>query len=147
MRLEDLNEKYFSLSKNPYKNLNTSNNIASLDVIGNNLKVQFLLSNLEGKKGDSSYFRVRIENKSELSLPSSLDEKIFLSYHIYDYASDLIVWDGKRTPIQIDVSNEFNQNIVVKSPDKTGAFKIVPDLVVEGKNWMNLKEFSNLNVK
>ena len=147
MPLRDLNKKYFSLSKNPYKTVNTAKNTANLDVIGNNLKVQFLSSNLEVTKGDSSYFRVQIENKSELTLPSSLDEKIFLSYHIYDSANDVIVWDGKRTPIQIDVSNEFHQNIIVKSPVKAGAFTIVPDLVVEGKSWMNLKEFSNLNVK
>lgn len=146
MFLKDLNEDYFSLSKNIYYKLNSNKNLAALNGISPEVKVYFESESLTMSQGDSSYFTVVIENNSELLLPSSVKEKIYLSYHIYDEDNNAVIWDGERSPLEIDVSSTYYQKVLVKSPKSKGTFTIVPDIVVEGKQWFELNSNSKLVV-
>jgi hypothetical protein len=71
----------------------------------------------------------------DLILPSNLDHTINLSYHIYDSEGNDIIWDGERTPLEVDIKFNHLQRIDIRTPQLAGNYKVVIDLVKEGQKW------------
>jgi hypothetical protein len=62
----------------------------------------------------------------------------YLSYHVYDQDRKLIRADGKRTPLEVDILNEYVQGLEVILPEKKGDYTIVVDLVTENVRWWEI---------
>ena len=71
----------------------------------------------------------------DLILPSNLDHTINFSYHIYDSEGNDIIWDGERTPLEVDIKFNHQQRIDIRTPQSAGYYKVVIDLVKEGEQW------------
>lgn len=71
----------------------------------------------------------------DLILPSNLDHTINLSYHIYNSEGNDIIWDGERTPLEVDIKFNYRQRIDIRTPQADGNYKVVIDLVKEGEKW------------
>lgn len=71
----------------------------------------------------------------DLILPSNLNYTINLSYHIYNEDGNEVVWDGERTPLEVDIKFNHQQRLDIRTPESAGNYKIVIDLVKEGEKW------------
>src|SRR5438093_6832346 len=77
---------------------------------------------------------VRIENMSNFDWGTNIN----LSYHWYDAAGNVVVWDGMRTSLAGTARTRIsaiNAQIVV--PDKAGTYKLRYDIVQEGVTWFS----------
>ena len=52
----------------------------------------------------------------------------------------------KRTKVEVDVHDSHIQSMTVILPEHEGTFNFVPDLLIEGKEWFNLKESYPLRI-
>lgn len=143
--LSFLNDRYFTLDTGNYISLNTVKFQKPIEDYAKNIKIE-LLSQESLKNSDSTRFLVKIINENKEPLPSSSEEHIFIAYHWYDAAGGSKVWDGTRSKINVDVYKSYTQVMTVKLPEHEGNFVFVPDLIVEGKAWFNLKDKYPLKV-
>lgn len=139
-----LNPRFFHLKKEEYHTVNNPGFIKNYKDLAKNIKVK-VLSHQVGLIGDTTYVRVRIENNNVEKLPSHLSEQIYLSYHWYQN-NELVQWDGIRTPIEVDVFGQYEQDIAVAFPSEIGVYELMPDIVLEGKDWFYLSERSLVSV-
>ncbi len=71
----------------------------------------------------------------DLILPSDTSVAINFSYHIYNEDSTEAIWDGERTPLEVDVKFNYQQRVAIELPEKPGNYKVIIDLVKEGEQW------------
>ena len=140
-----LNEQYFQLDTGNYVELNTATFEKPASEFAKNIAIE-LISQESLKHGDSTRFLVKIVNGNKEPLPSLVDEQIFISYHWFDEVGGQKVWDGKRTKVEVDVHDSHIQSMTVILPEHEGTFNFVPDLLIEGKEWFNLKESYPLKI-
>jgi len=143
--LDFLNDQYFQLDTGNYLALNTAVFQKSVEEYAQHVTLE-LLSQESLEYSDSTRFLIKVINKNAESLPSNVDEQLFLSYHWLDELGGQKVWDGKRTKLEIDVQDFFVQTITVILPEHEGNFIFVPDLLIEGKEWFLLQEKYNLKI-
>ncbi len=121
-----LNNSGFSI---PYKEMAPQIKISPIQK-----KSQALLFN----QNDTSSLKVKISNTSSVSLPSGLEEKIYIACHWYK-DGELYEWDGMRTALEVDVWNEYTQEITIRIPAESGTYQLQPDIVLEGRDWMGIQ--------
>ena len=143
--LDFLNDQYFQLDIGKYVPLNTATFKKAIAEYAKNITIE-LLGQESLEYGDSTRFLVKIVNRNTEPVPSLVDEQVFLSYHWYDEVGGQKVWDGKRTKLEVDVYDSYIQAITVILPEHKGNFVFVPDLLIEGKEWFNLRESYNVKV-
>lgn len=132
-----LNPRYFQLKKQPYQRLNNSGFEIPIEEMAANTLISFSSSNSEIYYGsDTTYLSIEIENKNKVKIPSAKEDQVFLSYHIYQNGKE-VLWDGLRTPLEVNVFGLFKQDIRFIVPKHRGVYEVVPDIVVEGKAWFN----------
>lgn len=133
-----LNSRFFNLKKEKYHTVNNSGFEKDFKDLAKKIKIEMVDCN-SSIPGDTSYLTVRIVNENQEKLPSNLSEKIYLSYHWYK-DNELFEWDGLRTPIEVDVYGNYEQDIEVALPIEKGNYELVPDIVLEGRGWFMLEE-------
>jgi len=133
-----LNHKYFNLPVGPMKIANTDSIQSSKsDTFFNNISIEtigpFLLP-----ANSVTLVQAKITNLNSEPLYSGIRmEKRYISYH-WKKGNEIIVHDGERSPILMDVIHSSIQFIKIKTPEKKGEYFLIPDLVYEGKRWANL---------
>ncbi|NNF02543.1 MAG: hypothetical protein HKN22_07640 [Bacteroidia bacterium] len=130
----ELNAKYFSMQNGKYFNLNEECCIDRLDPFFNSC-VEIEVKTLPYYEHSKAYYvRVHVNNMNETALCSNLEEKVYLSYHWYQGIYP-VVWDGLRSPIEVNLINEHSQDIEVLMPEKKGTYTLVVDVLVEYRGW------------
>ena len=144
-----LNPRYFSFSAVP--NLVLLNACIAADTSNEftanvSLQLQGDVSHYPPAK--EVYMQVSIKNNNDRPLYSNMDrlQPVYLSYHWYNNKSEPVVWEGIRTPLEIDIDKEFTQDINVRTPDKKGTYTLVVD-VVQDRKWFNSNAIAEVTIK
>lgn len=82
---------------------------------------------------------VLIDNYGPRTLEATGPNQARLSYHIYDSAGQLVVWDGQRglLPFTVPAGASAKVTIDVQLPARTGDYAIEWDVVQEGVAWLS----------
>ncbi|MBI2323912.1 MAG: N-acetylmuramoyl-L-alanine amidase [Chloroflexi bacterium] len=79
---------------------------------------------------------LRVQNMSNFAW----DTLVNLSYHWYDAAGKVVVWDGLRTPLAGMAPKEVRSiSAVVEAPRTPGSYTLRFDIVQEGVTWFSGK--------
>lgn len=131
-----LNQNYFQLQNDEYHLLNSTKK--GSDFKGKMQVEPYNWSRLE--KNDTVFVPFKVVNTAKTKIPSNSENPILLSYHWLKEDGSVLEWDGPRTPLEVDLFNEHVQDIQIITPAYKGSFILVPDAVIEGELWFDLKE-------
>ncbi len=97
--------------------------------------------------GDVVYFGIKITNLGNEVIVSRDENVVNISYHWIDIVGNIIIHDGLRTPLALDIKPRecIDVDMKVMAPNKIGKFKLLITLVYENKYWLN--EISNQSCK
>tara|TARA_B100001063_G_C16776636_1_gene566040 strand:- start:759 stop:2516 length:1758 start_codon:yes stop_codon:yes gene_type:complete len=137
-----LNERFFKLNKSPYIELNTSKYEVEASEIKDSVSVSFLHAEngLTFQKGDTVLHQVLITNKSGYKIPSAVERQTFIACHWFNEDGSVYRWDGIRTLFEVDIINQYTQDIKLAIPEEPGNYFLQADIVIEGKMWFELKD-------
>ena len=140
MPLSWLNHRLFRLKPGPYRSLNNLCADSLLHKLGTHIQVEPLLNKpLYVKPGSVNYIPVRIKNGEKIPIPSNAIQQVNLSYHIYKNGK-LFIWDGVRTPLEVDVIDQFTQQMKLHSPQQSGKYEVVCEMVGESAFWTQCRD-------
>jgi len=144
-----LNPRFFQLRKGPYQPLNTTLALDSIQDLKSQLQLKLPKEDDTPIycSGDTLWQLIDIQNQATSPLPSALESNVFLSYHWYSEDGEKIVWDGLRSPLEVDVIDRFQQEFRLAVPEEKGVYYLVPDLLVEGEMWFGLNQKYLLEVR
>jgi Subtilase family len=82
---------------------------------------------------------VKLTNTSSFAWSAAGPNPVRLSYHWLDAATNVIVWDGQRTPLPADVpvGGTATVTVTIPTPTKPGSYVLEIDLVREGVSWFS----------
>ena len=145
--LDFLNPRFFNLKNKDYQFLNTGGSTDFSDSINEKIVVSLILPNepLSFKRDETVFQKVHLFNWSEIKIPSALEVKVFIACHWYK-AGETYKWDGLRTPLEVDLIEDYIQDIQLAIPNEPGEYELVPDLVIEGERWIGLKNSYRVRV-
>ena len=89
------------------------------------------------KHGSTINLPVRIINKNTCPVPSFPDNNLFISYHWISENKIAEVYEF-YTPVMVDISKDFSQDIVIYCPDYPGKYLLSIDMLVKHKKWLGL---------
>ncbi len=147
-----LNEKYFKLPNLGYRSLSSSQDDSTFNesmFTKENLKLTLLRKSFCSGSEPFIVVPVKIENLT-LNILHSLraeNNSIAFAYHIKNDKGEVVVGDGERTPLEVDVINEYTQGVFVWYPKKRGKYIVNIDLVTENKRWWGYDCAIELEVK
>jgi hypothetical protein len=82
----------------------------------------------------TSIYSVKVQNLSNFDW----DPSVNLSYHLYDGAGNVLVWDGMRSSLNGMKRNELRTVAVkVQGPAAAGSYTLKYDIVQEGVTWFS----------
>lgn len=89
--------------------------------------------------GATVLLSVDIVNYGPRTLSSKGTNPVNLSYHIFTAAGAVVVWDGKRAPLPVDLApgQSARVEIEVALPSRVGDYVVAWDLVHEGIAWLS----------
>ena len=89
------------------------------------------------QSGSEALFSVRLNNKSTVTWPAFGLQPVTLSYRWYTSEGTVLIADGLRTQLPIDVEPNQSMAVVlhVKVPDAKGKLALTVSLVQEGVSW------------
>jgi 2-polyprenyl-3-methyl-5-hydroxy-6-metoxy-1,4-benzoquinol methylase len=94
---------------------------------------------------------VTLYNRGTKRLSSMPPYPVYISYHWYDGAGNILLWDGIRTPIRPglreNASREFT--VTIEAPEQSGSYILGITLVQEGCFWFddaNVEFMGRINV-
>ena len=137
----ELNEKYFSMKTGDYYNLSEYCCVDSIDHFFNSCLSVEVKAIPKYIRDTRSYVRVHLYNTNDKELCSNLEENIYLSYHWYQ-GQYPVIWDGLRTPIEVNLIGEHSQDIAVQMPAEPGNYTLVVDFMIEGRGWFGVDGWS-----
>lgn len=106
-----------------------------------------LLNNISKLEKDKEYnFEVIIKNLGNQVWKKcnyNEDNPIGVSYHWMDESNNMVIFDGFRTYLQDDIYPGENKNINLnlRTPDESGKYRLVLDIVQERISWFS--DFNN----
>lgn len=133
--VRSLNNKYFKLSAGPYAWLqDPREGVPSLKELQSSLKIK---ANPERFYRTNRLVQIPIEMAYNGSgaLPVYYRNGLNLAYHWFSAEGGIYLWDGTRTPIEVDVSHTYRQPVEVYTPTEPGAYQLVVDFVLEDSGW------------
>ena len=82
---------------------------------------------------------IRIKNMGDNPLSSSGKSPLYISYHLYDCNNNLIIRDGERTKLPIDIEPNRSMTIPlkVKTPSEKGVYILHICFVEENVRWFD----------
>jgi hypothetical protein len=145
-----LKKKFFDLPDKGYRKLSTEQDKNFDETVFTKENVSISLPQTTYKSLADSFIVVplKINNRSGKLIHSVRrgENHVDIAYHIYNEKGENILWDGLRTPLDVDVINEFTQGVVILNPKEKGTYTVVVDFVTEGKRWWGLNcEFIFIN--
>jgi len=134
----EVNTHYFLVKKGLPVCANTDSiQSTKPDSFFNNISIE-PLSPYVAHKNSEILIPVKITNRNGSPLYSGIRlEQIYISYH-WEKDGTIVTWDGLRTPIAMDVKRTSTQLIRIKTPENSGVYYLITDLIFEGKKWTNL---------
>ncbi len=137
----ELNPRYFQFEEGGYELVNSRVNEAEVKGMANKISIQPIGIDTIYKvqAGKEEWIDVSIQNEHYKKLPSSLETNLYIAPHWF-HADTSYRWDGKRTPLELDIIGEHRQQIKILAPEETGIYEIQFDVVKEGEYWLGLKE-------
>lgn len=132
-----LNSRYFRLEPGSYLPLCSPNAIASLDSLISTIAILLPQKEIHIPRGEIATINVIIQNSSITPLPSDSTHVLYLSYHWFN-DDEMVVWDGLRTPFEADITGEYLQTMDISSPQQTGHYTLIVDVVAEGRRWFGI---------
>jgi hypothetical protein len=126
-----LDHHYFMLHDDPYKKIE----MMPEDMInfGKNVRLSFSAPG-SLNIGQTAMIRVTIQNNNPLPIIGELRKIIKISYHWYR-DEKLYLWDGIRTPLQVNIYKKSQQSISIGTPDEPGRYKLVIEMMIEDRMW------------
>lgn len=143
---------YFNLTDGFYKKVNSRQDESFADSLFNseNLKIitQDSYSLLRNNKRQ---VEISIENKTNVLFPSSITEikRVWLSYHLYSKKGDLLVAEGDRSIIEMDIpgNSTIKNGLSLNLKDVArGEYILEIDIVHEGKRWFGINKRTILKI-
>ncbi len=82
---------------------------------------------------------VTVQNTGQRTWSAGGDAAVRLSYHIYDAAGNVVVWDGARGALPQDVAPGLSVTVIITpiAPGGTGTYTLKWDLVQDGVAWFS----------
>ncbi|CAN5311439.1 hypothetical protein BH09BAC1_BH09BAC1_19180 [soil metagenome] len=141
-----LNDKYFRLQPGYYKPLQRNlpdsiTEISSWDKLLWNVRNESILP----KNKIVSQEVVLDVDRFDTVYVDPLNQ-IFFSYH-WLQNSDTIVWDGIRTAVEVDITGEYAQRILLQTPTKPGMYTLQVELVHENVGWFGNGKRYNVEIR
>lgn len=89
--------------------------------------------------GETVTIPVAVRNRDTVSWQASGEQAVKLSYHLYDAAGRVVVWDGPRSTLPTDLPSGGGDVVpmTVTVPALTGIYTVKPDLVRDGLGWFS----------
>lgn len=143
---------YFNLKDGFYRKVNSRQDESFADSLFNseNLKIitQDSYSLLRNNKRQ---IEISLENKTNILFSSSITEikKIWLSYHLYSEKGDLLVAEGDRSIIEMDIpaNSTIKNGLSLNLKDVArGEYILEIDIVHEGKRWFGTNKRTKLTI-
>jgi hypothetical protein len=78
---------------------------------------------------------VNVINSSSFTFSSATN--VYLSYHWLDGAGNAVIWDGKRSALNVPSGGSAWVWVDVVGPQNPGAYRLAFDLVQEGVTWFS----------
>lgn len=102
----------------------------------------------EMKRGEIVRAGVTIRNTSSEVWPSKGGSPVHLSYHWLDKAGNVVVFDGERTalPMDIEAGGSANVRALIKAPERPGNYILRMTMVQEFVAWFDHRGAKVLNV-
>lgn len=148
---QNLNKNYFHLPSSGYEKLSTYQNDSAFNEADFDKENMTLIPEKQLYYSDDDSFivaEVNIINESGKKLPSILSgaKGVYLSYHIYDNKNNLILWDGIRTPLEVDIEKNYLQGLFVELPLRSGEYFVEVDFLTENVRWWGINSRFKLAV-
>ncbi len=133
-----LNQRYFNLGSGKYIPLSSANSVLiPVDTFKSAITIVLPEGDLHMPRGAFRTLDMVLQNSANMTLPSDSTNALFVSYH-WVKGEEMIVWDGHRTPLEVDIVDTYAQTIDVSSPERTGHYTLVVDIVAEGRGWFGI---------
>ncbi|HEV2250649.1 MAG TPA: SpoIID/LytB domain-containing protein [Candidatus Limnocylindria bacterium] len=89
--------------------------------------------------GEQRTLAVTVTNSGNVPWPAAGPNPIHLSYHLFDRAGNVVVWDGARTGIGTDLLPGASRsiNVAYTAPTSIGTYTLAIDTVREGVAWLS----------
>jgi stage II sporulation protein D len=89
--------------------------------------------------GEQRTVAVTVTNSGNVPWTAAGTNPINLSYHIFDAAGNVVVWDGARTGIGTDLApgQARSINVAFTTPPSIGSYTLAIDTVREGVAWLS----------
>lgn len=140
-----LNDRFFELDEEPYHYLNQAFTKENVEELSKDISITVLSDSLHFEAGDTASIRIKIENTSPDVLRSKVNDGASLAYHWYQ-DKEVVEWDGMRTFLELDIYDEYIQDQQIAMPEEAGEYKLVLDLVIDGKMWFYVDEEVQVSV-
>ncbi len=102
-------------------------------------QIRFENTRYNASVGETIEIPLILANLSGQSWPKSPKNPVNLSYHIVNDRGDLQIFDGIRTPLELELENQKERPISAKvmAPDNPGSYRIEFSPVQEGMMWFD----------
>lgn len=147
-----LDSNYFRLPSSGYRKLNTSQANSLFDESGFTKENVSIVPIHQFYNFDADPFvvvPVKIINRSGKKIPSIADSEtpLYLSYHLYNEDGEEVIFDGRRTVLEVDILSEYVQGIFIDLPKHNGVYTVEVDFLTENKRWWGVNSRFKLVVK
>ncbi|MBL7894375.1 MAG: hypothetical protein JNK50_03705 [Bacteroidia bacterium] len=152
LNTDSFNKNYFNFEDEYYQKPNTvqdwqlnERNFNSDNILIISEKEYKLLSNKQRQ------IEISLVNKTDSNFPSSIsnEKRLWLSYHLYTKDGKLLVHDGARSIIELDIpaNSSIKNGLSINLENiKKGEYLLEIDIVHEGVRWFNINSKSNLTI-
>jgi hypothetical protein len=147
-----MNQNYFHLPANGYRKLASLQSDSTFRESAFNNKNVFILQHRDMAFASNEKYTVipiRIKNNSGKIIHSISDSShpISLSYHVSDENGTMVLPDGNRTPLEMDIDKVSDIGLVVKNELKKGNYIVTVDFVTENVRWWNINSKIRFKIK
>ena len=93
------------------------------------------------RPGETVTIPVSLRNHEGVTWPSSGEDAVKLSYHLYDSNGRVVAWDGLRSILPEDLPAGGGEVVpmTIAVPALTGIYTVKPDLVRDGVGWFSAR--------
>lgn len=143
-----LRKDYFALDPGDYTKLNTNMNFKVItEEFIEKISIEFSEVPRSLKVDSDYYLDILVKNQNSVPLRSGLNQgnEIHISYH-WQIDEDVVLWDGIRTPLEIDLYDSVSQKVSIRTPESPGCYRLVVDIVAENFRWFGIDEEISLVV-